>query len=477
MGKFWFWALVILMLVAFWLRLPGLFGNTFHADEALFASWARQIAVWRDPLLAGQPVDKPPLLFYAMALFYPLQGAVMWAARLPNWLASLMLVPLTAVCFWRLYGWRAGGMAAAVVVAGAPLAVQFSATAFTDPLLLFWLMGGLTLAVGQPGQRRPGWAGVCLGLALATKYQAVLFLPLLLGVGWLMGYGRRQWGRLVAGVLVVGTAVLLWEVARTGGFTLWNAQAQNYGGVRLIWAWELGPRLMAWGELGQTAVSGALFILLGLAWLVVLWHGWRTNDAHGRLDLLLTLFVAGYGLLHWLTAVPVWDRYLLLLLPLAALLLGRGLMLLTASRLPMPDDRLLLLLLVGVLLLPAWGARNGRYPLGSSPTADGGAAEIAAHLADAPYGTVLYDHWYSWQWRYHLFDKRVYVSWFPDGAALADELAVFGRDGQPRYLVLPQTAVAQPIVRAVTEAGFTLQPVANADTITLYQLLSAEETP
>ena len=83
------------MLLGAALRLRGLFANTFHADEALFASWARLIAVWRDPLLLTQPVDKPPLLFYSQALFYPLFGPVEWAARLPSLLASLLLIPVS----------------------------------------------------------------------------------------------------------------------------------------------------------------------------------------------------------------------------------------------------------------------------------------------------------------------------------------------------------------------------------------------
>ncbi len=121
-----------------------------------------------------------------------------------------------------------------------------------------------------------------------------------------------------------------------------------------------------------------------------------------------------------------------------------------------------------------WFRRRGRrgtaVPLGSSPQADQGAAEIAAALADAPYGTVLYDHWFSWQWRYHLFDKRVFVSWFPHASALATDLTAFGQDGSPRYLALPNTAVADPIRRTVQEAGFTLTAVAHSDHIILYEI-------
>ena len=77
------WGVLLITLMGAFFRFPGLFENTFAADEALFAMWARYIATWRDPLLFNVPtaVDKPPLLFYLQGLFYPLQGPVEWAAR------------------------------------------------------------------------------------------------------------------------------------------------------------------------------------------------------------------------------------------------------------------------------------------------------------------------------------------------------------------------------------------------------------
>jgi hypothetical protein len=118
------------------------------------------------------------------------------------------------------------------------------------------------------------------------------------------------------------------------------------------------------------------------------------------------------------------------------------------------------LIVTPVLLLFLWSAVDAS---GGNPDADTGAHEIAIALADAPDGTVLYDHWYSWQWRYHLFDTAVYTAWFPNPAALADELTVFGRDGNVHYLVLPDDATALPVLRAVHEAGFGLELVAGGE--------------
>jgi hypothetical protein len=489
------------------LRLHGLFANTFHADEALFASWARLIAVWRDPLLLTQPVDKPPLLFYSQALFYPLFGPVEWAARLPSLLASLLLIPLTAQLARRLGGDRTAALVAAAVVAVAPLAVQFSATAFSDPLLTFWLTVALVLVVPSPlgrglgrGSSRPGWAGLCLGLALATKYQAALFLPLLVGLAWLSGWRAREWARGLAGLTVVLAVVALWAAARADGAGLVARQWANVGGLRLAWSWELGPRLAEQGRLWRLGLGGPLLALGGAA-LAGVAVSRRARAWLGAADALLALFVLAYALLHWLWAVPAWDRYLLPVLPIVVALLGRGVSAVwraaggnaedaeetrRARREPMDFSALLrvfslraprserpgkgptagrvilaaLVIVVVVLHMPvAANARAGRYPIGGQPAADGGAARVAVALADAPYGTVLYDHWYSWHWRYQLFDGRVYVSWFPHADALLADLAAFGGSGPARYVALPRDGSAAPVARRLGEAGYRLVAV------------------
>ncbi len=466
-GKRWLWG--VTGLAAFF-RFPALFANTFHADEALFASFARQIAVWRDPLLTMQPVDKPPLLFYLQALFYPLFGPVAWAARLPDFIASLLLVPLVGMLAWRLFRDEKTAVATALLIALLPLPIQFSATAFTDPLLTTLLVASLLVASGRwqvasgKFHLSPATSGLFFGLAVITKYQAWLFLPLLAGLGWLRGWRWRQWRRWAVGLLLPLGSLAAWEWARTGRLQLWSTQINNFGGLRLSWSWELWPRAQAWAALWGEAMGGIWLVGLMAVVLVLGSRGLGgpstiTNQRRGVSQvpaLYFLLFILGYVLLHWILAIPIWDRYLLPLLPIIALVVGRWL----TFRFHPSAFILLLLFLPG-----AWGARHGRFPIGGYPQADQGAAIVAEALDDAPYGTVLYDHWYSWQWRYHLFDSRVYVSWFPSPAALAEELTAFGADGNPHYLALPDTAVGQqrdvalPVKRAVTGAGFYLHPV------------------
>lgn len=479
------WLVAIILSGAF-VRLPGLFANSFHGDEALFATWARLIAVGRDPLLSSQLVDKPPLLFYLQALCYPLLGTpAPWVARLPNFIASLLLIPLVGVLSWRLYRHWLPALAAALFIALSPFTVQFSATAFTDPLMTALVTASVMVVVTAAAQRRgPLVGGVLFGLAIATKYQALLFAPLIVALGWMRGWSGSRWRRWLAGnVLPIGV-VLLWVAVRDAP-VLWAVQQQNYGALRLVWSWELWPRLEEWAQLwglmfGSPVLGFAIVLALPVFLALLIYdRDWPT-----AYDQLFLLFIIGYVELHWFLAIPIWDRYLLPLAPLAAFLLGQfgtrviafvGPALGAESRVRMLQIAALLVLFV-LLVPPALGARQGAFPVGGQPEADGGAALVAGVLYDAPYGTVLYDHWYSWQWRYYLFDRGVFVSWFAHPAALAEDLEVFGREGS-RFLALPADETALPVKQAVRAVGYELLPVEAAGDIVLYQLEAGAMLP
>jgi hypothetical protein len=186
-------------------------------------------------------------------------------------------------------------------------------------------------------------------------------------------------------------------------------------------------------------------------------------------------------LLHWLWAVPVWDRYLLPIFPLVALLAGRAISCSLEAASVRGVIRSVYVVTIGLSLLlsmpVALAARQGHFPIGGQPKADGGAARVARLLKDAPYGTVLYDHWYSWHWQYQLFDGRVYVSWFPHADALLADLAVFSGNGTDRYIALPSSMAAAPVARRLAKGGYVLESVDGQDeavSMTLYRIIGSE---
>lgn len=449
--------LVWFILLAAWLRAKGLFDNSFHIDEALFASWARLISTGRDPFLQTQLVDKPPLLFYLQAVAFRFLRPSEWAARLPNWIGSLVLLPL--VYHWVQRAWRdrLAGLIAALLLALSPFAIQFSSSAFTDFLML-------VLVIAALAQRKSRIAGGLFGLALAVKYQALLLLPLFL---------RKRVAWQIAILMLGCVAVWMFASGQTFGGT---GDALLIRGIRPISSYELRPRWQQWQTYLATVFNLPILLLMlpSTVWLFMMPDRNRTIRTQDR---LLWLMLLSYFCFHWLLATAVYDRYMLPFAVLVIVLVSRVLASIIRQLVASPPrEQLVRVLAVCSLFfctlwlsVAAIDARDGRFLVGGRPNADEGAAAVGVFFADAPYGTVLYDHWYSWQWRFHLMETGVYTEWTPDPATLVDNLDVFY--DERRYIVLPADARAAPFQRALMSGGYQLEKRLQSNGILLYQIM------
>jgi 4-amino-4-deoxy-L-arabinose transferase-like glycosyltransferase len=115
--------LVLLCSVAFFWHL----GSTGLVDETepLFAEAARQMTVtgdWVTPYFNGQTrFDKPPLVYWLMAIAYQTIGLNTWSVRLPSALAATML---TVMGFYTLRRFGLPSPGQATVLASSPSVVQ-----------------------------------------------------------------------------------------------------------------------------------------------------------------------------------------------------------------------------------------------------------------------------------------------------------------------------------------------------------------
>lgn len=465
------WALLALLLVALALRLPPVLENRFHSDEALYGYWGLLIANWKDPGLVGVPVYKPPVMPYAVAAAQGFFGNSEFSVRLPGLVSGLLLVPLAAALARALYRDRHAALAAAVCVALSPFAILFSATAFTDlPMMALGLAACVVAARGKPT-----WAGLLAGLSFASKQTGLAWLPLVVAFQSLyLGNPRPKALAVVVGSwLSVVALVAIWDLWRVaqGAEGFWSLGVSGYGGLRFIWPQELETRLRGWVDLSSylfvsPVVNGLL--LAGLPVLVaralIPARGTRT----ALVDLLLVSFVLAYAFLHWLWAFPIWDRYLLPLVPILAVLAARVLALLarwlrrTLSRWSPAAGRLSALVCLGLMVAflapPARTASLSRYPVGGDHGAYDGINEVAAYLNRLPGGTVVYQHWLGWIYNYYLFGGPISLAYWPTPAWLAGDVQAFGA-GPPRYVAFPSWESSARAGRALAEVGFELEPV------------------
>jgi 4-amino-4-deoxy-L-arabinose transferase-like glycosyltransferase len=465
------WVLVALILLAWALRLLPAFANRFHADEALYGFWGLLIGRGQDPWLARVPAYKPPLLPYLVAGAQVLFGNSEFTARLPGIGAGLLMVPLAAALARALYRERGTVVAAAMGMAFSPFAILFSATVFTDPVMV--ALGMATCVAATRG--RPGWAGVLAGLAFATKQTGLAWLPLAIALVLTtdtLVVKSRAAAELIAGFAVCVALVWVWDMARMaqGAESFWQLGVAGYGGLRLIWPQELSRRLHGWLMLSHYFFASPIVegvLLVGLSMLV--WHGVtrRRYMREALVDLILAAFFLVYILLHWLWAFPIWDRYLLPLVPVIVILLARVLNLLISyiqlafrhfTRPLRTTFTIRIALLFIVLILPAFDAAHSRYPVGGDHWAYDGIDHVAAFLRHLPEGAVVYQHWLGWHYGYYLFDAPIYMAYWPTPAWLVQDVQVFGAQG-PRYITFPSWESSARVSQALAGVGYALDPV------------------
>jgi 4-amino-4-deoxy-L-arabinose transferase-like glycosyltransferase len=304
-------------------------------QEVRYALIAREMwqgGEWLLPHVGGMVYpDKPPLLFWAIALLSVVNGGVTaWTARLPVALASIAVCLVTWRLGARLLSPRAG-LLAALILATSGGFFWSGRQALLDMFLTLGVTGACWALWAWLGEQQR-WgallAGICMGLATLAKGPVGVVLPTLVALAYLTG--QRQWPMVRGGdVLLCGGSFLLVSLAwylpaiGRGGLPYASAALIHHNVERYLRAWEhVAPWYFFVGAFPAEFLPWALFLppalFLGAArrgpedqrgwWFAVCWLVMMFvffSGSTGKRDIyMLPAFPAAALLVGWL-----WSRW------------------------------------------------------------------------------------------------------------------------------------------------------------------------
>jgi 4-amino-4-deoxy-L-arabinose transferase-like glycosyltransferase len=475
--------LVLLTTVGFALRLALLDAYPLREDEAIYGYWARSVIA--DPFFFSVWPDKPPLFIWLLTGTFALVGPSEASARLVSIFAATLTIPVVALGARRLWHSRGAALLAALLVTLSPFAISFAPTAYTDSLLTLLGTGAVVAALGKRG-----WvAGLLLGAACMTKQQGLLYAPLVVGLLCVPHVTRKhKWAELGYALLGMASVVLpivWWDSQRWATApSPWALAQETYAPLAWVAPQDWLARWDAWRAIlwylgGSWTVWTLLLVALGVAAV----SGWR-RPAH----LLLWGWAISFVLLHGVTTVQPWDRYLLPLAPWLALMASGPLARLFSPSLAMwrlPEwGRGLIVILVVFALVEAVpvgvAAARGQMPIGADHGDYAGLTEAVAWVeqrCDGECPAILYHQVLGWHFRFYLYDAlqatgdnppRFDLRWFPSAAYLADN--AIKAPYPPKYLIVPEWATPRDLALHLAMAGLALETQLQVDRFTIFEI-------
>lgn len=318
--------------------------------DAVQAQIARNMLTsgdWVTPRLDGIVyLEKPPLIYWIIAVFYKIFGVHDWAARIPIALSVMALSWLTAAFGTWAFGRRAG-LYAGLCIATCVGLFLFTRILIPDVMLTFTIalaMWAFLRALDEHEARHRWWAfflAVSLGAGLLLKSLIAIVFPIAAACIYLFLtkqlFLQRTWQRLrpISGLFIILLIAAPWHVLATLRnppsfyFSLHSGPGEYHG---FLWFYLVNEQLLRFLNLryprDYDTVPRLWFWLFHLVWLFP-WSvyfpaltrlSYRPSDREGRTR-LVALCLTGF-ILVFFTFSTTQEYYSMPCYPALALLVG-----------------------------------------------------------------------------------------------------------------------------------------------------------
>lgn len=291
-------------------------------------------------------LEKPPLIYWAMAVAYRIFGVHDWAARIPVVLAVIGLACLTALIGRWAFGERAGFYAGLCMASGIGLFL-FTRILIPDVILTLtttFALWSFLRAIDEEEPAARWWAmllAVCLGLGLLLKSLIGVVFPVGIALLYLaltrQLSSKRIWKQLhlPSGIALTLAIAVPWHVLAALrnppllNLSMHSGPGQYHG---FLWFFFINEQLLRFLNLryprDYDTVPRALFWLLTLVWLFP-WSAYlpaatrlsfRPVDRAGRVRLLALCWIG--VIMIFFTFSTTQEYYSMPCYPALALLIG-----------------------------------------------------------------------------------------------------------------------------------------------------------
>ncbi len=353
------WALVLITLAGFLVRIVGAADQPLWSDEALTLVIAR----WRVEDLILRPIDPTPGLYYLLHKWLIPDTAGLIAIRGISIVAGTLSIP-AIYGIGRLAISRSAGLLSAALLALSPALIDYSDEARVYALEIFLILvsaAALLAWHGNLGRKGGGPALTVFGIAtvlafsshLAASFWVIPAVALAFLATFCLGTAAQKRLFLVCAIgMALGGGLevqrLLWRASMGGGF-VWLSQT---GPLDALASWS--RVVFPLGALGAPAIS-ILFLIVSAAmivWRIIAhraeWRSWCTE--HWVAALIIAIMLVA-PLAVWLTGfflVPIFmPRTILIAVPGLILLLA---LLFHLERRPWLGPALVLLFALSLIL-------------------------------------------------------------------------------------------------------------------------------
>jgi len=205
-------------------------------------------------------------------------------------------------------------------------------------------------------------------------------------------------------------------------------------------------------------------LIAGVPWLLsyVLWH--RRIRQSWLHDWVLTGFCLCFVGLHTLLSFSIWDRYLLGLVPVVAILLSRVVLLpydvfLKGER--FGRRRVIYFSVLGVLLAvtllqPTQVALTYGFPVGGDHGAFQGIEDVASYFkGNVPAGSIVFHKWLGWHYSFYMFDLPLEFYYYPSHEFVLDTAQRLST--LEKYIVFPSWTNSDELGAFLGSGGWELR--------------------